>query len=71
MRRWPETIRVFLDFRMICVGCPVARIHDLDDACLAHGIAVEPLLAALGAAVSPSPDRALPPEAPGGGRPAP
>ena len=24
MRRWPATIRVFLDFRMGCVGCPIA-----------------------------------------------
>ena len=24
MSRWPATIRVFLDFRMGCVGCPIA-----------------------------------------------
>ena len=27
MRRWPATIRVFLDFRMGCVGCPIGGFH--------------------------------------------
>ena len=26
MSRWPATIRVFLDFRMSCVGCPIAAL---------------------------------------------
>ncbi len=29
----PETIRVFLDFRMGCVGCPIACFHTVDEAC--------------------------------------
>jgi hybrid cluster-associated redox disulfide protein len=37
MRRWPATIRVFLDFRMNCVGCPIADFHDIEDACREHG----------------------------------
>lgn len=32
MNRWPDTIRVFLDHRMSCVGCPVGRLHTLSDA---------------------------------------
>ncbi|WP_424164190.1 hypothetical protein [Bradyrhizobium sp.] len=24
MTAWPATIRVFLDFRMGCVGCPIS-----------------------------------------------
>jgi len=47
MRRWPETIRVFLDFRMSCVGCPIARFHDIDDACREHGTDRQSFLAAL------------------------
>ena len=27
MRRWPSTIRVFIDFGMHCVGCPIATFH--------------------------------------------
>jgi hybrid cluster-associated redox disulfide protein len=36
MRRWPSTIRVFLDFRMRCVGCPIASFHSVDEACGEH-----------------------------------
>jgi hybrid cluster-associated redox disulfide protein len=34
----PATIRVFLDFRMGCVGCPIACFHTVDDACREHGV---------------------------------
>jgi hybrid cluster-associated redox disulfide protein len=47
MRRSPATIRVFLDFRMSCVGCPIAGFHSLEDACREHGIDRESFLAAL------------------------
>lgn len=32
MDRWPETIRVFLDHNMSCIGCPVGAFHTLTDA---------------------------------------
>jgi hybrid cluster-associated redox disulfide protein len=38
MRRWPSTIRVFLDFRMRCVGCPIATFHAVDEACDEYSI---------------------------------
>ncbi|MBB3020835.1 hybrid cluster-associated redox disulfide protein [Microvirga lupini] len=38
MRRWPATIRVFLDHRMRCVGCPIACFHTVDDACDEHRV---------------------------------
>ena len=38
MRRWPVTIRVFLDFKVGCVGCPIACFHDVGDACREHGV---------------------------------
>ena len=38
MRRWPSTIRVFLDFRMRCVGCPIAAFHSIDEACDEHSV---------------------------------
>jgi hybrid cluster-associated redox disulfide protein len=38
MRRWPSTIRAFLDFRMRCVGCPIAAFHSVDEACEEHDI---------------------------------
>ena len=38
MRAAPDTIRVFLDHRMGCVGCPIATFHTIEDACREHGI---------------------------------
>jgi hybrid cluster-associated redox disulfide protein len=38
MRRWPPTIRVFLDFSMRCVGCPIAAFHSIEEACGEHGV---------------------------------
>jgi hybrid cluster-associated redox disulfide protein len=52
MRHKPSTIRVFLDFKMRCVGCPIACFHTVDDACREHGVDRERFLNALGAAPS-------------------
>jgi hybrid cluster-associated redox disulfide protein len=43
----PETIRVFLDFRMGCVGCPIACFHTVDDACREHHVDRDAFLRAL------------------------
>ena len=37
MRRWPQTIRVLLRHHLLCVGCPIAGFHTLEDACREHG----------------------------------
>ncbi len=47
MRAVPETIRVFLEFRMGCVGCPIGGFHTVDDACREHGVDREIFLNAL------------------------
>jgi hybrid cluster-associated redox disulfide protein len=51
MNRWPTTIRVFLDFGMGCVGCPIAAFHSVDDASREHKVDPASFLAALGNAV--------------------
>jgi hybrid cluster-associated redox disulfide protein len=38
MRRWPATIRVCLDFKFNCVGCPIASFHSVEDACREHHV---------------------------------
>jgi hybrid cluster-associated redox disulfide protein len=43
----PATIRVFLDFRMGCVGCPISAFHTVDNACNEHGVDRDEFLAAL------------------------
>ncbi|HEY8334893.1 MAG TPA: DUF1858 domain-containing protein [Tardiphaga sp.] len=53
MRRWPATIRVFLDFNMGCVGCPIATFHSVDDACREHKVG-QAFLQALRAAAAAS-----------------
>ena len=52
MRRWPMTIRVFLNHRMHCVGCPIACFHTVRDACAEHRIDERAFLADLRAAVA-------------------
>jgi len=47
MQRWPASIRVFLDFRMSCVGCPIAPFHSVDEASHEHKIDGDAFLAAL------------------------
>jgi len=43
----PETIRIFLAFKMRCVGCPIACFHNVADACREHGVDPDSFLAAL------------------------
>jgi hybrid cluster-associated redox disulfide protein len=57
MRLWPQTMRVMIKFKMLCIGCPVARFHTLADACAAHGLdeaaVTSEMIAAMGRANSP------------------
>jgi hybrid cluster-associated redox disulfide protein len=49
MNRSPATIRVFIEFEMRCVGCPIARFHTVDDACREHGVDRDAFFKALSA----------------------
>jgi hybrid cluster-associated redox disulfide protein len=61
MTRWPETIRVFLDYRLLCVGCLIAPFHTVIDACREHGVDEQSFRAdlhrAIGAQLRPSLNR--------------
>lgn len=52
MSRFPATIRVFLEFKLGCIGCPIASFHSVEDACREHGIDAGRFLAALRSAVT-------------------
>jgi hybrid cluster-associated redox disulfide protein len=52
MRASPQTIGVFLEFKMRCVGCPIACFHTVDDACREHGVDRELFLQGLRASVA-------------------
>lgn len=47
MRRWPDTIRTFLNRRMKCPGCPIACFHSVADACREHHVDAEAFLGEL------------------------
>jgi hybrid cluster-associated redox disulfide protein len=38
MNRWPASIRVFMNFKMGCVGCPIAAFHSVEEASREHNI---------------------------------
>lgn len=38
MSEHKETIPVFIRRRMMCIGCPVAHLHDLREACAEHDV---------------------------------
>ena len=40
----PETVRVFLNHGMMCIGCAAARFENLEQGAMAHGIDLEPLV---------------------------
>ncbi|MEJ5186139.1 MAG: DUF1858 domain-containing protein [Candidatus Geothermincolales bacterium] len=51
VQRNPETIRVFLEHGLHCIGCAVARYENIEQGALAHGIDVDALIRDLNAKV--------------------
>jgi hybrid cluster-associated redox disulfide protein len=47
MRTRPETIHVFLKYRVGCVGCPIATFHTVEDACREHCVDCDAFMEAL------------------------
>jgi hybrid cluster-associated redox disulfide protein len=47
MTRWPGTVRVFIDRRFHCVGCPIAGFHRIADSAREHGYSDEALIHAI------------------------
>jgi hybrid cluster-associated redox disulfide protein len=52
MARWPVTIRVFVDWRLHCVGCPVGGFHRLAESAREHGYAFDALKRAVQEAIA-------------------
>ncbi|UWR47284.1 DUF1858 domain-containing protein [Phaeobacter inhibens] len=51
MTIWPETVRVFMDHDMLCVGCLVSPFHSVSEACAEYHLDEEVFRAALADAV--------------------
>jgi hybrid cluster-associated redox disulfide protein len=52
MTRWPGTVRVFVDWRLHCVGCPIADFHRLADSAQEHGYELDALKRAIELAIA-------------------
>ena len=61
MTRWPQTLTVFVTWRLHCIGCPIADFHRLADSADEHGYELEDLRQAIQQAIAGSPISAAPP----------
>ena len=52
VKKYPQTIQVFLRHGLVCVGCAVARFENIRDGAAAHGIDVDALMNDLNQAVA-------------------
>ena len=51
VQEYPQTVPVFLKHGLMCFGCAVARLENLEQGALAHGINADALLADLNEAI--------------------
>ncbi len=47
VQKYPQTIPVFLQHGLMCVGCAAARFENIEQGARAHGIDVDALITAL------------------------
>ena len=52
VEKWPDTVRIFMDFGMGCLGCAAAHFENIEQGALGHGIDVDALIEALNKAVA-------------------
>jgi hybrid cluster-associated redox disulfide protein len=53
IEQYPETIQVFLQQRLYCVGCVISPFHTVADSAREHGLELRALLGDLNRAVLP------------------
>lgn len=51
VQKYPQTMEVFRNYGMGCLGCSAARFENLEQGALAHGIDADALVADLNKAV--------------------
>lgn len=51
MKRYPQTVPVFMRHRMLCVGCPIGPFHSISDACMLYALDEDEFRAELEAAI--------------------
>jgi hybrid cluster-associated redox disulfide protein len=53
VNKFPQSIKVFFEHGLFCIGCSVAYRETVEQGAAAHGIDVEQLLGRLNAAIEP------------------
>lgn len=61
MAKWPETMRLFVGWRLHCIGCPISGFHRLANSAREHGYPVEVLHHAVVEVIAGRPMPAAPP----------
>ncbi len=51
LERYPQTLRLFLDMRLLCVGCPTETFHTLEDVAREYSLNLCQLLQKLNKAI--------------------
>lgn len=51
MNNWPETLSVFLQYKMLCIGCSIAPFHTIEEACAEYNLDVAKIRIELDAAI--------------------
>lgn len=52
VQKYPQTVNVFTQFGLHCLGCAAARFENIEQGALVHGIDVDALIEALNKAAS-------------------
>ena len=52
VQKYPQTVPVFMQHGLGCLGCAVAHFENLEQGAMAHGIDIDVLVAALNEAVA-------------------
>ena len=47
LTRWPGVLRLFIDWHLLCVGCPITPFHTVVDVAFEHGLLQDELVAAI------------------------
>jgi len=59
MRRWPQTITLFLQYGTACPGCPVGAFHTIEEAALEYRIPLRAFLSDLRDSARESDNRSI------------
>jgi hybrid cluster-associated redox disulfide protein len=51
MTTYKVTIPILIRRKMMCIGCPVVRLHDVREGCAEHGVPLDEFLAEVNAAI--------------------